>query len=113
MGSTPAEAAQVMITVIPIVGIVMGSVVIFFFLLWRHKQRMAMIEQGKEPMNAFDIRSFSLLSGLITGAVGFVLTVFILFKDGPSYSLLGGLIPLSVGLSLLAFFMLHGNERRR
>jgi uncharacterized membrane protein (GlpM family) len=39
--------------------------------------------------------------------VGFVLTIFILFKDGASYSLLGGLIPLSVGLSLLAYYMLQ------
>jgi hypothetical protein len=102
-----------MITVIPIVGIVMGSIIIFFFLLWRHKQRMELIRQGKEPLDTFDVRSFSLLAGLISGAVGFVLTIFILFKDGATYSLLGGLIPFAVGLSLLAFFVLRQNERSR
>lgn len=102
-----------MITVIPMVGIVMGSVIIFFFLLWRHRQRMELIRQGKKPDDTLDVRSFSLLAGLIAAAVGFVLTVFILFKDGASYSLLGGLIPLSVGLSLLAFYVLRENERHR
>ncbi|MFP4113879.1 MAG: DUF6249 domain-containing protein [Spirochaetota bacterium] len=113
MGAEPTTAAQVMITVIPMVGIVMGSVIIFFFLLWRHRQRMELIRQGKKPDDTLDVRSFSLLAGLIAAAVGFVLTVFILFKDGASYSLLGGLIPLSVGLSLLAFYVLRENERHR
>lgn len=107
MEAAPSATAQVMITIIPIVGIVMGSVIIFFFLLWRHRQRMELIRQGKEPSESFDLRAFSLLAGLIAGAVGFVLTIFILFKDGASYSLLGGLIPLSVGLSLLAYYMLQ------
>ena len=106
-----STAAQVMITIIPIVGIVVGGVIIFFFLLWRHRQRMEVIRQGKEPADTLDLKSFSLLAGLISAAVGFVLTVFILFKDGASYSLLGGLIPLSVGISLVAFFMLRQNER--
>lgn len=113
MGAEPSTAAQVMITVIPIVGIVMGSVIVFFFLLWRHKQRMELIRQGKEPSDAFDVRSFSLLAGLIAGAVGFVLTIFIMFKEGASYSLLGGLIPLGVGLSLMAYYLLSQNERNR
>ncbi|MFW5684907.1 MAG: hypothetical protein ACOC1I_08645, partial [Spirochaetota bacterium] len=84
MGAEPTTAAQVMITVIPMVGIVMGSVIIFFFLLWRHRQRMELIRQGKKPDDTLDVRSFSLLAGLIAAAVGFVLTVFILFKDGAS-----------------------------
>ena len=113
MGAEPSAAAQIMITIIPIVGIVMGSIIIFFFLLWRHKQRMELIRQGKKPDDSIDLRSFTLLAGLIAGAVGFVLTVFILFKDGASYSLLGGLIPLSVGLSLAAYYLLSQNERGR
>lgn len=113
MGTEPSTAAQVMITIIPITGIFIGGVIVFFFLLWRHKQRMELIRSGKEPRDTFDLRSFSLLAGLVAGAVGFVLTIFILFKDGASYSLLGGLIPLSVGMSLIAYFMLQQNERNR
>jgi len=113
MENVPSTAAQVMITIIPITGIVIGGVIIFFFLLWRHKQRMELIRSGKELNDEFDLRSFSLLAGLIAGAVGFVLTIFILFKDGAGYSLLGGLIPLSVGMSLIAYFMLQPNGRNR
>lgn len=113
MGTEPTTAAQIMITIIPITGIVIGGIIIFFFLLWRHRQRMELIRRGLEPGDTFDLRSFSLLAGLVAGAVGFVLTIFILFKDGASYSLLGGLIPLSVGMSLIAYFMLQQNERNR
>ena len=34
--ASAVPAAQVIIAIIPIVGIVMGSVVIFFYLLWHH-----------------------------------------------------------------------------
>ena len=102
-----------MITVIPIVGIATGGVIIFFFLLWRHRQRMEIIRQGREPRDAFDVRSFSLLAGLVAGSVGLVLTLFILIKDGTTYSLLGGLIPLSVGISLVVYSSLRGDEGPR
>ena len=36
-------AVQIIIAVIPIVGIVMGSVLVFFYFLWRHKQIMLQI----------------------------------------------------------------------
>lgn len=113
MDITPSGAAQVLLTIIPIVGIVMGSTVVFFFLLWRHKQHMKMIEKGMEPPNTFDLVAFSLVGGLVTAGIGFVLSVFFVLTDGATYSLLGGLIPLAVGLSLLVFYLLRNNESRR
>ena len=113
MGTEPSAAAQVMITIIPIAGIVIGGVIVFFFLLWRHNQRMELIRRGIEPKDTFDLQTFSLLAGLVACAVGFVLTIFIMFKDGASYSLMGGLIPLSVGMSLIAFYVLQQNGRTR
>lgn len=112
MESVPSAAAQVMVTVIPIVGIVMGSVVIFFYLMWRHKQRMLMIEKGMTPQQQFDISTFSLLAGLLNLSVGLVLTLFFLLKEGASYSALGGLVPLSVGLSLVIFYWTRAGNRR-
>lgn len=112
MGPVLSAAAQVMITVIPIVAIVLGAVIIFFFLLWRHKQHMRLIERGIQPAGV-DLKSFSLLAGLISGGVGFVLSVFFVVADGATYSLLGGLIPLAVGLSLLAYYVLRDHERPR
>lgn len=106
MQSVPSAAAQVIVTVIPIVGIVLGSIVAFFYLLWNHKQRMRMIEQGMEPTHEFDLETFSLLAGLLNLFIGIVLFIFFLVKEGVDYSLLGGLIPLSIGISLVVFFVL-------
>lgn len=113
MGPVLTAAAQVMLTVIPIVAIVMGAIIIFFFLLWRHKQHLKLIERGIEPPSTVDLKSFSLLAGLISAGVGFVLSVFFVVKDGAAYSLLGGLIPFAVGLSLLAYYVLRDHERPR
>ena len=112
MESIPSAAVQILIVVIPIVAIVMGSVVVFFYLLWRHKQNLKMIEQGMQPPTSFDLKSFSLVAGLISAGVGFVLSVFFVLTDGAAYSLLGGLIPLAVGVSLLAYYLLRNNESR-
>lgn len=109
MENVPSAAAQVLIMVIPIVGIVMGSVVVFFYLLWRHRQNLLMIEKGMRPPSTFNMLSFSLVAGLVAGGVGFVLSVFFFLTDGATYSLLGGLIPFAVGASLLLYYLLRNN----
>ena len=101
---SPSTAAQVIVSIIPIVGIVMGSIVIFFYLLWGYKLKVHMIEKGLYSVVPFDMDTFALLSGLILFILGLVLIVFFLIKDGFSYGVLSGLIPLSIGLSLLIFF---------
>lgn len=104
MQSVPPTAAQVIVTIIPIVGIVMGSVLIFFYLLFAHRQKMQMIDKGLLPKrNVFDIESFSLFSGLLLLGIGSSLTLFFLIKEGSGYGVLSGLIPLSGGVSLLLF----------
>ena len=107
MESVPSAAAQILISIIPIVGIVMGSVVVFFFLFWNHREKMLMIEKGivkKNPI--FDIESFSLLSGLLLFGIGLSITILFAIKEGASYSLLGGVIPLSIGLSLILYYII-------
>ena len=104
---TTSRAAQVLIALIPIVGIVMGSAVVFFWLLWGHRRKTLMIRQGMKNDTSIDIQTFSLLAGLMNLGVGSVLTIFFLSKEGFAYSLLGGLIPLSTGISLIVFYFLH------
>jgi hypothetical protein len=104
-----SAAAQVIIAVIPIVGIVMGAVVIFFYLLWNHRRRTLLIKAGHFNRPEFDLLSFSLLAGLLLGSVGLTLTVFLAIVTGPTYGLLGGIIPLSMGVGLLAYY---GLKRR-
>ena len=107
MESDPSTAAHVVIAVIPIVGIVMGSVIVFFYLLWQHREKMKMIERGIRPTGVFDLEVFSLLTGLLAGVLGVLLTVFFLASPAGPFAVLGGLIPLGVGVALLAFFMIR------
>lgn len=113
METVPSPAAQLMITIIPIVGIVLGSTVILLFLLWNHKQRMAQIERGMQPRRILDLRTFSLLLGLLSGAVGLALSLFQVAVAGGGYGLLGGLIPLAVGVGFLAFYWIDVNHNER
>lgn len=111
--SAHTVAAQVIISVIPIVGIVMGSVVVFFYLLWSHKEKKLMIERGLYEPVRIDLDAFCLLAGLLLGLVGAVLSVLFALMDGAAYSLLGGLIPLALGAGLLAFYRIRSRASAR
>ena len=111
MEQISSAAAQVIISVIPIVGIVMGSVVIFFYLLWNHRRRTLLIKAGHYNRPEFDLLSFSLLCGLLLGSVGAALTVLLSIIEGASYGLLGGIIPLSMGIGLLTHYVIKRGEK--
>ena len=112
MNGVSSAAAQVIISIIPIVGIVMGSVVIFFYLLWNHRRRTLLIKAGQYNKPDFDLYSFSLLSGLLLSTVGVALTVLLSIMEGASYSLLGGIIPLSMGIGLLTYYVIKRIEQK-
>jgi len=113
MNGTSA-AAQVIIAVIPIVGIVMGSIVIFFYLLWNYRRRALLIKAGQYTKPEFNLHTFCLLSGLLLSSVGIALTLFLSIAiDGASYGLLGGIIPLSMGVGLMAFYVIKRSERSK
>jgi hypothetical protein len=101
------SAAQVIISIIPIVGIVMASVVAFFYLLWSHREKVRLIERGLYVARKIDLDTFSLLAGLLLVSVGAVLSVLFIVVEGASYALLGGLIPFAAGASFLVFFTLR------
>jgi hypothetical protein len=103
-------ASQVIISIIPIVGIVMGAFVVFFYLLWNHRRRMLLIKAGQYAKPEFDLLSFSLLTGLLLSSVGIGLTVFLAIARGVSFGLLGGIIPLSVGVGLLVYYGMKRGE---
>jgi hypothetical protein len=105
-------AAQILISIIPIVGLVMGTVIAFFYLLWSHREKVRLIERGLYAPRKIDLNAFCLLSGLLLSSVGLVLSVLFIVLQGASYALLGGLIPLASGISFLAFFMLRRNRTR-
>ncbi|HPB80549.1 MAG TPA: hypothetical protein PK200_00795 [Spirochaetota bacterium] len=113
--STPSVAAQVIVTIVPIVGIICGCMVIFFYLYWNYQLKKLMIEKGNYQRSAerFDYVTFSLLSGLVLTGVGFSMVLFFYLKDGICYGLLGGLLPLSVGLGLIVFFIINSIMNKR
>ena len=111
MGQVSSSAAQVIISIIPIVGIVMGSVVVFFYLLWNHKRKTLFIKAGQYNRPDFDLLSFSLLAGLLLSTVGLALTVFLAIALGFSFGLLGGIIPLSTGIGLLIYYGIKRGDR--
>ncbi|MCL1815769.1 MAG: hypothetical protein FWG27_08140 [Treponema sp.] len=104
-------AAQVIIAIIPIVGIFMGSVVVFFYLLWHHRRRVLLIKAGQYLKPKFDLLSFSLLSGLLLLSVGLSMTIFLIVMGKINYGLLGGIIPLAAGAGLLAYYIIKRGDR--
>lgn len=108
-----SSAAQVVIAVIPIVGIVMSAVVAFFYLLWHHRRKTLLIKTGHYNRPEFDLLSFSLLAGLLLGSVGIALTVLLIIVEGASYGVLGGIIPLSMGIGLLIYYGIRHGDRAK
>ena len=104
---TPSAAAQIIVTIIPIVGIIMGSVVLFLYLYYSHKEKMLMLERGINKKWNFDLAIFSIFTGLLLFCIGLCLTIFFAVKEGVNYSLLSGIIPLSCGISLIVYYIIH------
>ncbi len=107
MNQLTSPAAQVIISLIPIVGIVIGGVVVFFSLLWHHSEVKMQVRQNNYHREPFNLKTFSLLIGLLLIAVGLILTIVFLCISGKSLSLLGGLIPLAIGISLIVFYAIN------
>jgi len=103
--------AQVLIAILPIVAVVSVSVLLFFFLLWRHREIMCRIKANDSSLHVFNFKVFSLLCGILLTALGVVLTPIFLFSLKNVYSLLGGLIPLSLGIGLLLFYKAVKNNK--
>ncbi|EEV19495.1 hypothetical protein E4N71_03095 [Treponema vincentii] len=106
-------AVQIIIAVIPIVGIVMGSVLVFFYFLWRHQQIMLQIKTNTYIRPVFNVRLFCLLLGIMLTVIGSVLFCLFYFIAGAGYILLGGLIPLALGISLTLFYTITQRSRNK
>lgn len=105
--ASASPAAQVIIAVIPIVGIVIGGIVVFFYLLWRHREISLQIKSGCFNPKKFNLKLFSLLTGLLLTGIGAVLFLVFLLVQGLSYMLLGGLLPMIIGIGLIVFYKVY------
>jgi hypothetical protein len=104
---TPSAAAQIIVTIIPIVGIIMGSMVIYFYIYYNHKQKLLMIEKGIIKKKNFDLDIFSIFTGLLLFCIGLCLSIFFIVNEGISYGLLSGIIPFSCGVSLIVYYIIR------
>ena len=111
MMNSMSPAAQVIVSLIPIVGLVLVFVLIFFALLWHHREVKLQIKNETYAPFEFNWKAFTFLSGLSMIAVGFVLSVMFWAIKGLSWGLLGGLIPLSLGVVFLIFYQFLKNEK--
>lgn len=106
--STPAS--QVIISIVPIVGIAVAGIVLFFYMLWHHKETTMLIRTGNYKPMEFNPKLLSFFGGLILTGVGCVLSILLGLIDGVSYALLGGLIPAVTGIMLLIFYKAYPDK---
>ena len=66
MNQIVSPAAQVIVSIIPIVGICFAASIIFFALLWKHHENVMLIQKDSYKPPRIDLRNFSLLLGLDT-----------------------------------------------
>lgn len=105
-GPRESTAPEILLALVPLLGVVFGCVLLFFFLLWRSRLRREMIRAGQyQPMFAKNIRLVSLLIGLLSVSVGLPMTVLFAAMEGLNYVLLGGLLPLFAGVGFLLFYL--------
>lgn len=104
-------AAQVIVSLIPIVGITFAAIVIFFGLLWKHKEIKMRISKNEYHPQVFNWKIFSLFAGLCLVGVGFAITILFFLISGFTYGLLGGLIPFVLGIMFLIFYKIISNEK--
>ncbi|MCZ8342083.1 MAG: hypothetical protein O9301_03560 [Leptospira sp.] len=95
---------RVLLYLVPNIGIIFGTLLLFFLFQWWHKQKMALIQSGQYKPWSFDIRLYSFFLGLLLTFTGFALSFVFILVLGKSMAMLGGLIPFAIGLGLLTFY---------
>ena len=93
-------AVQIVISILPIVGIVLGATLIFFYMLWHHREVKLQIKTGSFVQKNINFSAIVLLAGLTLTGVGLVISLVFAIKNGFSYAL----IPAVIGICLLIFY---------
>ncbi len=108
---TTSHTADVILSIVPMVAVVFGSVLLFFLLFYNYRIRREKIRQQIPVESAFDhLRFISLLAGCMSFSAGIPLTLFFTFTNPANPGILGGLIPLSAGIGLIVFYYLSQNK---
>ena len=97
--------AQILISILPLVTIVVLGVLTYFYMKWEHQKRMLTIEKGGTPLPK-KFNEKLLLIGILSLFIGIGLTIFFIVEAGWSNELLGGIIPLAAGLGILTYLII-------
>lgn len=107
-----SHTADVILSIVPMVGVVFGSVLVFFLLLYNYRLRKEKIRQQIPTASALEhLRFISLLAGCLSFSAGIPLTLFFIFTNPRNPGILGGLVPLCAGLGLIAFYYLSQRKQ--
>lgn len=99
--------SKIIIAFIPIVGIIVGGVVMIRFFQWYFEYKKFLIESGNyKPLEIKNFRIFILLLGILSISAGIPLTIIFIVVYGLSFASLGGLIPFFIGIGLIIFYVL-------
>jgi len=102
-----SHTADIILSIVPMVAVVFGSVLIFFLLLYNYRLRKEKIRQQIPTATWLEHLQFiSLLAGCLSFSAGVPLTLFFVFTNPANAGILGGLIPLSAGIGLIVFYYL-------
>lgn len=99
-----SQTAEVLISSLPLVAVVVLGILFFFNLLWDYKKSRLIIERGGTPPPK-NIEEKILLIGIVSLFVGLGLMVFFIIYAGLSDSLLGGIIPTMVGMGIIVHYL--------
>lgn len=106
-----SHTGDIILSIVPMVAVVFGSVLVFFLLLYNYRLRKEKIRLKIPTESARDhLRFISLLAGCLSFSAGLPLTLFFFFTRPTNPGILGGLIPLCAGIGLVAFYYL--SERK-
>ncbi|GBF51554.1 hypothetical protein LPTSP4_30920 [Leptospira ryugenii] len=101
-----SRASKIILYLVPNMGIIFGTTLLFFLFLWMHRQKMALIQSGQYKPWSFDLRAYSFFLGLLLTFTGLALSIVFISVLGNSLAMLGGVIPFAIGLGLLTYYKL-------
>lgn len=98
--------AQIILSLVPLLGTILGLTLFFFFFLWQYKTKKELIRSGQYQSRERNYRELALLGGFICIGAGLPLTILFLAIEGVTYASLGGIIPLTIGVMLIIYYVL-------
>jgi hypothetical protein len=98
---------KIVLFLVPIFGIVFGSVLLSLISYFWYRQRLELIKANLYKPRGFDFRAYSFFVGLLLTFTGLTLSIVFILVLGNSLAMLGGLIPFAIGLSLLTYYKLQ------